>query len=90
MNSQQLETLRKNIELEVSLLKRLVEFDLDMVGELDRVPLLQSNSAYLAIDNNHDGLINSGTELFEELRNSGLFLMNLGEAGSMQQLDLVD
>jgi hypothetical protein len=141
------------------------EFDLDMDGELDQVPLLQSNSAYLAIDNNHDGLINNGMELFGaisgdgfsdlakfdadgnqwidsndavfsklrlyqpgsngegqlisltdkgvgalylgnvatpfrlteghsqdlsgELRSSGLFLMESGEAGSMQQLDLV-
>lgn len=40
------------------------EFDLDMDGQLDRIPLFKSDSAFLAHDKNHDGRINDGSELF--------------------------
>ncbi len=47
------------------------EFDLDMDGVLDQVPQLDSGSAFLAIDNNFDGVINNGSELFGALSGDG-------------------
>jgi hypothetical protein len=40
------------------------DFDLDMDGSLDQIPLFQSDSAFLALDKNQDGVINDGSELF--------------------------
>lgn len=41
-----------------------VEFDLDGSGSIDRTAWLDPNDAFLAIDLNGDGKINSGAELF--------------------------
>lgn len=41
-----------------------VEFDLDGNGTLDRTAWLSSGDAFLAVDLNHDGVINNGSELF--------------------------
>ncbi len=40
------------------------EFDLDIDGSSDNIPLFQSDSAFLALDKNQDGKINDGSELF--------------------------
>lgn len=40
------------------------EFDLDLDGRSDEVPMLAGNRAFLALDRNGDGLINDGSELF--------------------------
>jgi hypothetical protein len=40
------------------------EFDLNVDGSADSIPLFQSDSAFLALDKNHDGKINDGSELF--------------------------
>lgn len=39
-------------------------FDLDADGEMDEISMLNSASGYLALDKNHDGSINDGSELF--------------------------
>ena len=39
-------------------------FDLDADGEEDEIAMLGSGSGYLALDKNHDGKINDGSELF--------------------------
>lgn len=40
------------------------EFDLDGDGELELIPRFASDSAYVALDRNGDGVINDGSELF--------------------------
>ena len=40
------------------------EFDLDLDGQADQVPMLSGNRAFLALDRNSDGSINDGSELF--------------------------
>ncbi len=39
-------------------------FDLDADGTEDEISILGANSGYLALDNNADGIINDGSELF--------------------------
>ncbi len=53
----------------------LVEFDLDSDGINEQLPSLISNSAYIALDKNGDGIINNGSELFGA--NSGNGFMEL-------------
>ena len=48
-----------------------LEFDLDVDGVNDILPALASNSAYLALDRNSDGMINDGRELFGALSGDG-------------------
>jgi hypothetical protein len=43
---------------------QLTEFDLDSDGFAELLPSLVSDSAYLALDKNGDGIINNGSELF--------------------------
>jgi hypothetical protein len=40
------------------------QFDIDANGSLDQIAMLKSNSGMLALDKNHDGKINDGSELF--------------------------
>jgi len=46
-------------------------FDLDCDGQLDTIRSLTQGSGFLALDNNGDGLINNGSELFGPLSGSG-------------------
>jgi len=46
-------------------------FDLDANGVEENIALLKSNSAFIAIDNNNDGKINDGSELFGALTGDG-------------------
>ncbi|OQY18754.1 MAG: hypothetical protein B6I36_06165 [Desulfobacteraceae bacterium 4572_35.1] len=39
-------------------------FDLDLDGQQDQISLLGKGSGFLAIDNNKDGVVNDGSELF--------------------------
>jgi len=39
-------------------------FDLDSDGNTEQLAMLKSNSAFLALDKNNDGVINNGSELF--------------------------
>ena len=39
-------------------------FDIDADGEKEEISMLQKDSGYLALDNNADGIINDGSELF--------------------------
>jgi len=47
-----------------SLLGEKFDFDLDMDGIMDKLPVLGQGSGFLAIDKNGDGKINDGSELF--------------------------
>jgi len=47
-----------------SLLGERFDFDLDMDGIMDQLPVLGQGSGFLAIDKNGDGKINDGSELF--------------------------
>ena len=46
------------------LTSRRFKFDIDSDGNADQVPFVGANSGFLAIDRNHDGKINNGSELF--------------------------
>ena len=46
-------------------------FDLDNDGESDQISKLKGNSGFLALDKDHDGVINQGTELFGTLTGNG-------------------
>jgi len=50
---------------------RTMSFDLDFDGDQDTVHTLNANSGYLALDNNNNGVIDDGTELFGPATNSG-------------------
>lgn len=53
-----------NFEGPVQLSAQKSEFDLNGDGELDSIARFASNSAFLALDKNGDGIINDGSELF--------------------------
>ena len=40
------------------------EFDIDADGNPDQISILKPSSGFLAVDKNHDGFINDGSELF--------------------------
>lgn len=46
-------------------------FDLDSDGQAENVPLLSGNSAYLALDRNGNGKVDSGSELFGAASGNG-------------------
>ena len=55
-------------------------FDLDNDGENDQISKLGSGSGFLALDKNHDGKINQGSELFGTLSGDGF-----GELGKYDE-----
>ena len=55
----------------VSLSDRRVEFDVNADGQTESIAMFASNSAYLALDGNGDGVINDGRELFGALSGDG-------------------
>ncbi|WP_321323015.1 hypothetical protein [Thiomicrorhabdus sp.] len=46
-------------------------FDLDADGQKDNISFVDSNSGFLALDKNQDGVINDGSELFGALTGNG-------------------
>lgn len=48
----------------VALSNQRISFDINSDGIDEQIPTFQSNSAYIALDKNGDGLINNGSELF--------------------------
>jgi hypothetical protein len=46
-------------------------FDLDNDGESDQISKLGSRSGFLALDKNHDGIVNQGSELFGTITGNG-------------------
>ncbi len=55
----------------VSLSAHRTTFDVNADGVEDNIATLSSNSAYLALDKNNDGIINDGSELFGALTGNG-------------------
>lgn len=55
----------------VALADQTTQFDLNSDGTEDDIATLSSNSAYLALDKNGDGIINNGSELFGPSTNNG-------------------
>ena len=49
------------------------KFDLDCDGEDDNISTLSSNSGFLALDLNEDGIINDGSELFGTKSGNGFY-----------------
>lgn len=59
------------------------EFDIDADGELDIINFLGANSSLLALDQNADGVINDGSELFGAISGDGFAdLANYDEDGN--------
>ncbi|WP_286236786.1 hypothetical protein [Neptuniibacter halophilus] len=54
-----------------------ISFDLDSDGESEEIQRLQSSSGYIALDNNENGVIDNGSELFGA--NSGNGFLELAE-----------
>lgn len=48
----------------LSLLGETFEFDLNTDGQIEDLPLLSEGAAFIALDKNHNGKIDDGTELF--------------------------
>ena len=48
----------------VALSNQRISFDINSDGTDDQIPTFHSDSAYIALDRNNDGLINNGSELF--------------------------
>ena len=55
----------------VKLAAKKTAFDIDSDGNNEQIASLTSNSAYLALDRNNDGVINNGSELFGPLSGNG-------------------
>jgi hypothetical protein len=53
------------------LTERKFSFDLDMDGREDQVSFVKPGSGFLALDNNEDGRVNDGSELFGPTLNNG-------------------
>lgn len=53
------------------LTSRKFMFDLDANGRLEEISFVDANSAFLALDRNQDGAINSGSELFGPASGNG-------------------
>lgn len=51
--------------------KQTFSFDIDADGELDKISTLGKGSGFLAFDQNEDGIINDGSELFGALTGDG-------------------
>jgi len=54
-----------------SLSQKSFSFDLDNDGKSDQISTLGTNSGFLALDKNHDGKINQGSELFGTMTGDG-------------------
>jgi hypothetical protein len=63
------------------------EFDLDVNGVMDHVPLFQSDTAFLALDRNQDGIINDGSELFGALSGDGFSELSQYDSDGNQWID---
>ena len=48
-----------------------IAFDITSTGNLSQISFVKSGSGFLAIDKNHDGVINNGSELFGPKTGSG-------------------
>ncbi len=66
------------------------EFDLDVDGAIDQIPLFQSDTAFLALDKNNDGKINDGSELFGALSGDGFNDLSQYDSDSNQWIDEAD
>ena len=65
-------------------------FDLDADGREDQVSLLNSNSGFLALDKNADGIINDGTELFGAQSGNGFADLSAYDEDGNQWIDEAD
>ncbi len=63
------------------------EFDLNIDGNIDKIPLFQSDSAFLALDKNHDGIINDGSELFGASSGDGFAELSQYDSDGNQWID---
>lgn len=66
------------------------EFDLDVDGAVDQIPLFQSDTAFLALDKNNDGKINDGSELFGAISGDGFNELSQYDSDGNQWIDEAD
>ena len=66
------------------------EFDLDIDGSVDQVPKLNSDSAFLALDKNGDGIINDGSEFFGAASGNGFAELTQYDQDNNQWIDEKD
>ncbi len=66
------------------------DFDLDIDGAVDQIPLFQSDTAFLALDKNNDGKINDGSELFGALSGDGFNELSQYDSDGNQWIDEAD
>ncbi len=62
-------------------------FDLDADGGLEKISFVDSNSAFLALDRNHDGAINNGNELFGPASGNGFADLSAYDADGNNWID---
>lgn len=65
-------------------------FDLDADGREDQIALLDGNSGFLALDRNHDGRINDGSELFGAQSGDGFADLAAYDADGNHWIDAAD
>ncbi|HJV74215.1 MAG TPA: hypothetical protein VJ654_08350 [Noviherbaspirillum sp.] len=65
-------------------------FDLDSDGQAENAPLLSGNSAYLALDRNDNGKIDSGSELFGAASGNGFSELALYDSDGNGWIDESD
>jgi hypothetical protein len=66
------------------------DFDLDVDGAIDQIPLFQSDTAFLALDKNNDGKINDGSELFGVHSGDGFNDLSQYDSDGNQWIDEAD
>lgn len=67
--------------------KQTMSFDIDADGKLDKIATLNPGSGYLAIDRNHDQIINDGSELFGPKSNHGFEELKQYDEDNNQWID---
>ena len=65
-------------------------FDLDVDGQKEEISILDATSGYLALDNNEDGIINDGSELFGTKSGNGFKDLSLHDEDGNGWIDELD
>lgn len=72
------------------LTERRFRFDLQVGGQVEEIPFLKEGSGFLALDQNSDGRINSGAELFGPTTGDGFAELARYDVDGNQWIDAAD